>query len=276
MVIQGARQVGNSTLASMLVAQRNARIVTLDDGDQREAAEADPGLFVGKFPQGTLVIDEVQRVPDLLLAIKANIDRHRQEGRFLLSGSADLLRVKGQSESLAGRAVTLRLRGLSQGELTGTREDWVSAILRENDPRNFDTSVRRNDYIQRIARGSFPVVQELPSRPRHSWLDSYIDRVLERDATILPSGGDGARLSVVISLLAAHQAGELVVSRIADQAKLPTNSVNNYIDVLKSVYLIDTLHPWGANLTNREIGKHKVMVSDSALALRLTKINPYQ
>lgn len=275
-VIQGARQVGKSTLAAMMVANKTTRLITLDDSDQRAAVQADPRAFVNQLPEGTLVIDEVQRLPELLLAIKASIDTDRRAGRFLLTGSADLLKVKGHSESLAGRAVTLRLRGLSLGEIADTREDWVAVVLRGENPLGFKSKMVRKDYVDAIARGSFPDVQGLPARMRQTWLDSYIERVLEHDATILPSGNDAARLRNVLSLIAANQAGELNFARIAEQAKLPANSVSNYVDVLKAVYLIDVLRPWGSNLTKREVSRPKVMVADSALALRLTKISPEQ
>ena len=112
-VIQGARQVGKSTLARQLVADRPSVVVTLDDRRSREAAEADEVAFVEQVPDGVLVIDEVQREPELLLAIKSSIDRDRRPGRFLLTGSSNLLNVKGVTDSLAGRAATLDLRGLS-------------------------------------------------------------------------------------------------------------------------------------------------------------------
>nr|BFF21819.1 hypothetical protein GCM10025730_53400 [Promicromonospora thailandica] len=119
-VIEGARQVGKSTLATMLVegSERPARYLTLDDDVQRAAAQNDPQAFVNQLPDGMLVIDEIQRAPELLLPIKASIDRHRTPGRFLLTGSADLLRLERTPDSLAGRAVTLPLRTLSQGRST--------------------------------------------------------------------------------------------------------------------------------------------------------------
>ncbi len=270
-VVQGARQVGKSTLARQLVEDRTAVVVTLDDRPTRDAAVADESAFVAQSPDGVLVIDEVQREPELLLAIKASIDRDRRPGRFLLTGSADLLTVKGRSDSLAGRAATLHLRGLSQGELAGQPEDFVAWLLGDIPLQLFATKWTRADYVAAMAQGGYPDVRGLSRRLRHAWLDSYLDRVLERDATLLPSGGQSRRLRSVLSLLAANQAGELVKARIADGAEIPRNTITAYLDVLRSVYLIDELPPWTANLTRREIGRPKAFLSDSALALRLNR-----
>jgi predicted AAA+ superfamily ATPase len=275
-VIQGARQVGKSTLARQLVDDRTAVAVTLDDRRTRDAAVADESAFVEQCPEGVLVVDEVQREPELLLAIKASIDRDRRPGRFLLTGSADLLTVKGRTDSLAGRAATLRLRGLSQGELAGRPEDFVSALLASTAPHRFTTEWTRADYAAAIAQGGYPDTRGLRPRLRHAWLDSYLDRVLERDATLLPSGGQPRRLHSVLSLLAANQAGELVKARIADGADIPRNTITAYLDVLRSVYLVDELPPWTANLTKREVGRTKAFVGDSALALRLNRLTEQQ
>lgn len=237
----------------------------------RDAAVADETASVGQCPDGVLVIDEVQREPELALAIKASIDRDRHPGRFLLTGSADLLAVKGRSDSLAGRAATLRLRGLSQGELAGHPEDFVAWLLAGTPPHRFTSGWTRADYAAAIARGGYPDARGLSTRLRIAWLDSYLDRVLERDATLLPSGGQSRRLRSVLSLLAANQAGELVKARIADGADVPPNTITAYLDVLRSVYLVDDLPPWTPNLTKREIGRPKTLVGDSALALRLNR-----
>ena len=121
-VVQGARQTGKSTLTAELAKESGATVVTLDDPEARLAAEADPESFIAGFGGGPVVLDEIQRAPQLILPIKAAVDRDRQPGRFLLTGSADLMRVPGAEDSLAGRAETIRLRPLSQGEV-GRRQD---------------------------------------------------------------------------------------------------------------------------------------------------------
>src|SRR5665811_1995420 len=133
-----------------------AVVITLDDRRTRDAAVADESAFVEQCPDGVLVVDEVQREPELLLAIKASIDRDRRPGRFLLTGSADLLTVKGRTDSLAGRAATLHLRGLSQGELAGRPEDFVSSLLASTAPHGFTPEGTRADTGPPTVRGASP------------------------------------------------------------------------------------------------------------------------
>src|SRR5690554_2857124 len=121
-VVQGARQVGKSTLVRQLAQERDAVIVSLDDAGMLEAAESDPDGFVRQAENRLLVIDELQRAPVLVRALKAAVDEDRRPGSFLVTGSADLLSLPGSSDSLAGRAETISLYGLSQGELMGMNE----------------------------------------------------------------------------------------------------------------------------------------------------------
>ncbi|MFZ1911954.1 MAG: ATP-binding protein [Propionicimonas sp.] len=275
-VIQGARQVGKSTLAEQLAGEHAGLVVSLDDRATRAAAVADEKAFIEQCPDGLLVIDEVQREPELMLTIKASIDRDRRPGRFLLTGSANLLSVKGQSDSLAGRAATLELRGFSQGELVGDPEDFATAARTKPPPTSFSTDWTRSRYAAALAGGGYPDLRGTTARLRHAWVDSYLERVLSRDAAELPSGRDAGRLRSVLSLVAANQAGELVKSRIADHAEVSRGTVTAYLDVLRSVYLVDQVPPWTPNLTNREVGRTKAFVSDSALALRLNRLTEQQ
>lgn len=276
-VIQGARQVGKSTLAAMLTHDTDARQVTLDDVATRGAAADDPAGFVDQWPSGTLVIDEMQLQPELLRSIKASVDRNRVPGRFLLTGSANLLRVKGKTDSLAGRAVSLPLRGLSQGEIAGRPDDFVARVLDVPDQLDQVRSRwRRSDYVRAFAVGGFPEAQRVEGKMRSLLLDGYLERILERDAPSLPGGRQAARIRKVAALLAGNQAGELVKARISDQAGIPQNSITTYLDALESTYLVDVLRPWTPNLTRREIGRPKAFVTDSALALRLTRTSSRQ
>lgn len=275
-VIQGARQVGKSTFAQILVEERDARVFTLDDPASLAAATADPTGFVDQLPHGTLVIDEIQRAPELILPIKASIDRDRRAGRFLLTGSSDLLRLPRTPDSLAGRAVTVNLRGFSQGELRTRRDDLVGQLRSGADPAQFRTVATREDYAAAIARGGYPDVQSLNSRLRSSWMDSYIERLMQRDVGDIAPRVDAARVASVLRLIAANQAGELVKARVARDAAVPETSVTTYLDLLTTVYLVDSLRPWTPNLTSREASKPKTLVTDPGLALRLSRVGEQQ
>lgn len=272
-VIQGARQVGKSTFASQILHDRPALFVTLDDETTRAVASEAPESLIEQAGDGALVIDELQRAPELLLTIKASIDRDRRPGRFVLTGSSNLLRLSRTPDSLAGRAVTVGLRGFSQGEWSGRNDDIVSRIVDGLDIRDVRSGLDRAGYIERIVRGGYPEAGRLTGRMQAAWFDSYVDRLLERDVSDIAPRVDSGRIAAVLRLLAANQAGELVKARLARDADIPETSVSSYLDILETMYLAERLRPWTPNLTSREAGKPKVIVTDPALALRVGRIS---
>lgn len=275
-VVQGARQVGKSTFAELMVADRDHVRVTFDDEQSLTAALDDPRAFVEQVPNGTLVIDEVQRSPEIILPIKASIDRDRRPGRFVLTGSSDLLRLTRTPDSLAGRAVTVNLRGLSQGEIRRTPDDFLGRIRSSADITRFATQLSRADYAEIIAAGGYPEAHRLAPRLRAIWFDSYVERLLERDLSDIAPRIDPARVGSVLRLVAANQSGELVKARIARDAHIPESSVTSYLDLLETLYLVDVLRPWTANLTSRESSKPKTHITDPGLALRLARVTSSQ
>lgn len=271
-VIEGARQVGKSTFAEHLAAGSAARIVTLDDEGMRVAAEEDPVTFVAQH-DGLLVIDEVQRVPGLLLALKAAVDRDRRPGRFLITGSSDLLRHPGAPESLAGRAVTVRLDALSQGERAARPDAFAARVAASSRlPGDFTTALDRADYVARIVAGGYPEPSSLSPRMRDVWIDAYVDRLISRDARDLTRVPDPGRLAALVRLLAANQSGELVKSRLARDAGIPETSVSALLGLLDALFLTDALRPWTPNLTSREIGRPKAFIADSGIAVRSARL----
>jgi hypothetical protein len=170
-VIQGARQVGKSTLASAIAGDRPSRFVTLDDEPARRSALDDPEGFVAT--DELLIVDEVQRVPSLLLAIKAAVDRDPSPGRYLLTGSADLLRLRSVEDSLAGRAETIELFGFSQGEIDGTVEHFVDTAFEGGLPVNWRSTVTRAGYLERACAGGYPEALGREGRRRGDWLINY-------------------------------------------------------------------------------------------------------
>ena len=169
----GPRQAGKTTLARS-IQERDARttFVTLDDSATRDAAQRDPRGFVEGRP-GLLVIDEVQRVPELMLAIKASVDRDQRPGRFLLTGSANLFAVREISDFLAGRMEILELHPLSQGEIEGRRERFVDAVLGGDLGVGIRTELTKLDYLKRAASGGFPEVRlRAIGRRQQEWCSS--------------------------------------------------------------------------------------------------------
>lgn len=273
-VIQGARQVGKSTLAR-LVAGREAKVVSLDGVANYNAARADPDAFVRQTDR-LLVIDEVQRVPELIRAMKDAVEADRRPGRFLITGSANLLEVPGTQESLAGRAETVVLYGLSQGELTGHREDFTDLLL-AGDARNLGLSagtLTRPDYLEIVCAGSYPEPLARQGRRRTAWFTNYVDRIMTRDVRDLSRLQHLDRLPDLLRLVAANTSGELVKTRFAKQVGIPETSLAGYLELLETLYLIQTLPAWGDNLTRRVTGRPKVALLDTGLAARLNHVSP--
>lgn len=268
-VVEGARQVGKSTLASM-IGDDDTVFVTLDDDVTRAFARDDPVGFLSLAGTGRLVIDEVQRCPELILPLKAVVDRDRRPGRFVLTGSANLLRVPGAEDSLAGRAITVRLHPFSQGELCERREDWVTWLL--NSARSTASSADRADIINRAVLGGYPVVQHLTSRLRTAWFKDYANRLVERDVTDIGEVQTHV-LRKLLLLLAASPGAELVQDRLAQELGVARGTVVRYLELLESLFLINRLPAWSRNLTKRQIQRAKVFLTDTGLNAALAGLS---
>ncbi|MCL2850218.1 MAG: ATP-binding protein [Micrococcales bacterium] len=282
LVIEGARQVGKSTLAAMLVTGQPATCLSLDDEPTRAAAVADPQWFVTQGADGVLVVDEIQRVPELTLAFKADIDRDRRPGRFVLTGSASLLRVRGLADSLVGRVGRLTLFGLSQGERQHQRDDFVGATTavladhHDSDLVAFSSQVTRDDYVDLVAVGGFPSVVHLSERQRRLWHDAYVDGLVHKDLGELNRQYDPRRALAVLRVLAARPSAELVKAKLAQHADLPASTVTTYLDLFDAVGLTTTLPAWTTNLSSRQGKRDKSLLLDSGLATRLSRLTVHQ
>ncbi|WP_029138058.1 ATP-binding protein [Nakamurella lactea] len=277
LIIEGARQVGKSTLAGQLVDGSDALIVTLDDQQVRSAAAEDMPGFLAQAGRRTMVIDEIQRLPELTLAVKSSIDSDRTAGRFILTGSASLLRARGLADSLAGRVLRLQLYGLSQGELHPRNDDFAARLTADTDRLpEYRTTTTRADYAALIGRGAYPEVQDLPETARRRWLDSYLDRIVRRDLADLRREINPARTESLLRALAGNQSGELVKARLAAATSIPASTVTSYLDLLHDVGLFTTIPPWTPNLAKREVGRQKSLIVDSALATRLARVTTDQ
>lgn len=268
-VIQGARQVGKSTLIQMVMAQRGGQVLSLDQTTTRETALAHPDEFVTQVNAGhTLALDEVQRVPQLMRAIKAAVDDDRRPGRFLLTGSADLLHVSGSNESLAGRSETLDLWGLSQGEKLGRRDDFVTWLSQGVPSRR--RSLEPCDYTSMIVAGGYPEAGRRQARAAGRWFDGYLRSVTDHDAAEVSGLARLNRLQVLLRWLAAQTSHELVLASASRATGVPERSLPPYLRLLDDLYLTRSLPAWGRNLAKRVVGRPKAVVVDTGLAAHLT------
>jgi len=274
-VIQGARQVGKTTLVQEILAHVGGQYVTLDDPSIRAAAQLDPVGFVMQNRAGLLAVDEVQRVPELMLALKLEVDRDPRPGRFLITGSADLLRLPTVEDSLAGRAESIELHGFSQGELSQHLEQFIDHTFANNIVTHHTSKLGRADYLERAMAGSFPeVINRSPGRRRQDWLDNYLTRITERDAPDISSLRSIPELSLVLRLIAAQNSGELNTTKLSQRSGIPTTSLTRLLGLLETLYLVQRIPAWSTNLTKRVVTRPKVALLDTGMAARLQNVSP--
>jgi predicted AAA+ superfamily ATPase len=274
-VVNGARQVGKSTLAQLIVNRSpGGRALYLDDPAVRAAAVADPSGFVRHG--GLLLIDEVQRVPELLLSIKREVDRDPQAGRFLLTGSARLLDMRDLPDALPGRAETIELWPFSQGEIDSAPDGFVDAIFRAGSGITMPScALRRPDYIERALRGGYPeAVRRDPGRRRARFFDSYITDLVTRDVRQISDIEQPAAMRRLLSVVAARMATMAVVQSIASDVGIPRPTLSRYLDLLELVFVIKRVPAWSSNLTTRAVATPKLIMTDTGLAGRLTGFSP--
>lgn len=270
-VINGARQTGKSTLARIVAATfPGSEFRYLDEAPVRAAAQADPSLFVRH--NGLLVIDEVQRVPDLFLAIKHDVDVDSRPGRFLLTGSARLLGLQEIPDLLPGRTETIELSPLSQGEIDRSPDGFVEAVLRHGtDVRVPSSELRRDDYVERAVRGGYPeAVRRTDPGRRARFLESYITDLISRDVRQLSEIERPADMRRLVNLVAASTASLAVPATIASRLQLPASTVKRYLHLLELLFITRQIPAWSTNLTTRAVATPKLVLTDSGLAAYLT------
>lgn len=272
-VVTGARQTGKTTLVRELLPGRHV-YHTLDDLDTRTLAERAPEELVER--PGSMVLDEVQRVPELLHAVKRVVDQDRRPGRFVLTGSANFLLMRSVSESLAGRAGYLTLWPMTRRERTGRVSSGLWSELFEHPVETWPEHLRAShaepgDWRQEATAGGYPVPAVLHSDPgdRTIWFDGYVRTYLERDLQDLSSIDnlvDFRRLMRATS----QRLGQLVnQTELGRDVALPQPTVRRWLNLLEASYQLVRLPAYAVNRTKRLIKTPKAYWSDTGLALRL-------
>ncbi len=261
-LLVGARQCGKTTLAKQLISE-DITYLTLDDTTLREAAENDPQDFV-KHKSRTLIIDEIQRVPSLLPAIKKVVDEETQPGQYLLTGSANIQALPSTQESLAGRISKIRLRPLSQGEIKGEMPNFLNHAF--NQSFNFHWDFYEKDLLIDMAfRGGFPEALTLDGRNRKKWYIDYIEAILERDLKDVAKIHRYDAMRELTKVLAAWSSKFMDVSSISSGLSVHRPTVATYINALEALYIVERVLPWTKTDYGR-VGKHaKLFMSDSGL-----------
>jgi len=267
-LVTGARQSGKSTLVGVVAKGRDAEWRNLDTAATRQAAIADPAGFVDF--DGLMMIDEIQRVPELLLAIKEQVDADPRPGRYLLTGSARVLGLRGLPDTLPGRTETTELWPLAQGEIDGSPDRFVDAVFEQGEALAHQSATTRQEYAERIVRGGFPeALARTNPRRRERFFDSYLADLVTRDVSQLSEIERTAEMRALIRLLAARSGQLLVINTVASDARLPASTVHRYLALLEEVFLIKRIPAWSRNVSSRAIGTPKLAFVDSGIAANL-------
>lgn len=270
--LAGPRQCGKTTLARVLKPER--AFVSLDHPPFLDAASADPAGFVGSLPRD-VTIDEVQRAPGLLPAIKLAVDTDRRPGRFLLTGSADLLLVPSVTESLAGRMEVVRLMPLSESEkerrpggfLRDFLEGRLQPLLRPG------TGPSAPELATRLTAGGYPEpLTRTPARARQ-WHRQYVRGIVDRDVLDVSNVRAADQVGRLLELLAVRNGELFNASRVARDLGLQRVTVLEYVSVLERLFLVRRLLPWHRNPGKRLIKSPKTHLIDSGLAATLAQLS---
>ncbi len=271
-LLHGARQTGKTTLVRALAEEVGARYVTLDDLTMLAAARGDAAGFLAGLAQ-PLVLDEVQRAPELLVAIKAAVDRERTPGRVLLTGSANVLLVPRVAESLAGRMEIVHLWPFSQGEIEGFVEGFIDAAFGDAPPVLGPASSSTR-LTERVLRGGYPEVFLIESAERRrAWFDAYVTTILQRDVRDLARIEGLTELPRLLALLAARPMAQLNYADLSRGSGLPQSTLKRYFTLLETVFLVRLLPPWYANIGKRLVKTPRVLLTDTGLAAHLAGID---
>jgi hypothetical protein len=262
--INGPRQSGKSTLTRELLGLNTRAYVTLDDVGQLEHASQSPIDFLSTHDQMT--IDEVQRLPDLFLSLKLLVDRDRRAGRFLLTGSANILLMPKIADSLAGRMEVLTLLPLSRAEINGTDSDLISEFfLDEFSPKN-NQNLTRKEFADIISIGGFPEVQQrLKVSRREAWFNSYITTLLQRDVRDLANIEGISKLPNLLKMVATRAGTSLNLQELSRTCGIPSSTLKRYLQLLQTLFLIDFLPAWATNRSKRLVKSPKIFLSDTGL-----------
>jgi predicted AAA+ superfamily ATPase len=268
-LLAGPRQAGKTTLVRQ-VADKGLHYLTLDDELTLLSARADPVGMIRHLDRA--VIDEIQRAPGLLLAIKKSVDEDRRAGRFLLTGSANLMALPRVADSLAGRMETLTLLPLSQSEIEGRTLNWLDGLFSGQLPQP-GSEARTDNLVQRVLQGGYPeMLLRTTPRRRVAWAKQYVDAIMARDVRELSGIDKLDQLPRFLRAL-AHTAGQVCnYTQLGAQVGLDGKTAARYMSVFEQMYLLKRVDPWAGNRLKRVVKAPKLQFLDSGLLAMLLNL----
>ncbi len=274
--LHGPRSVGKSTVLWKLAESRHVGVIDLDDIETREALAGNPRVVAGG--ETPLCIDEYQRVPEVLDAIKARLNRDgTRPGLAVITGSTRQDALPRTAQALTGRLHALTIWPLSQGELAGVQEDFLTSLrvdaertVAEQQP----SDETREGYAERACAGGLPLARGRSESARARWFDDYVRQSVDRDAQELGQVRQRQALAELLSHVAAQSGRLLNVSRAAEVVGVDRKTAENYLRLLEDLFLVARLPAWGTDLRSRVNARSTVHLIDSGLAARLLRLTP--
>lgn len=272
-LVNGPRQCGKTTLVRQYEGEGQLAYFSLDDPALLAAVRADPLGFVKRIDRG--IIDEVQRAPQLLMALKLVIDQDRRPGRFLLTGSANLMALPQIADSLAGRVDIHTLLPLSHSELARRPNDFLAHARAQSWPLTGPTAKTSTDLSTQVLSGGYPEMQQRATQARRqAWARAYMTTLTERDIRDIAQIEQIQQVPQLLSI-AAELSGQLVnVSQIGGQLGLNSKTVEKYLGILEKLFLVRRLPAWSRNELSRLIKAPKIHFLDAGLQSTLTRLTP--
>ncbi len=268
-LLNGARQVGKSTLAQQLAQQRGGQYLTLDDPVVAELARTDPSALIAGA-SGLTVIDEVQSAPALFAALKREVDRHPVPGRFLLTGSANVFMLPAAAESLAGRMEVLTLEPLSQAEIESSTHNLVDALFDASPWARRTVPTDRAGVVCRLLSGGFPeALGRTEPQRRDAWFRAYLSSLLQRDVRNYANIEGLHDLPRLLSLLAARTSSLLNMSEVSRATGIAHSTLRRYLTLLEALFIVQPLPAWSVNLGKRLVKAPKMHLIDAGLTAHL-------
>ena len=271
-LIHGTRQCGKTTLALQLGEALGYHYISFDDDLQRQSAIADPIGFIHSLPE-FVILDEVQRVPELFTSIKMSVDQNRKAGRFILTGSANILLLPKLADSLAGRMEIIHLRPLACAEISGQKPNFLKQLF----AGDFGEAANRGQYrrlgeslAETIVKGGYPAALARPTEKRRAnWYRDYITTIVQRDVQDLTRIQRLEMLPRLLSMAAGQTSRLFNASKLGSPLALSTPTIREYLTVLEQIFLIEQLQPWHSNRLSRLIKTPKLHIADTGLACAL-------
>lgn len=268
--LAGPRQSGKSTLVQSFIGD-DVQYLNLDDEDVLDQVKFDLKATV-EHDRKLLIIDEIQRVPELIIAIKGAVDRDQRYGRYLITGSANIHQISTVRESLAGRITTVRIRPLSQGEIVGSEPKFLFDVLERNFSKK-DVNHTRENYIDTALRGGYPEVFGQSEHDRKIWAREYMSAILDRDLQDIIQIRRKSALRSLMKSVASWSSQvvnkDSIRGSMAPNHSISRTAMDTYLNVLESMYLIDYVEPWSATDYGRVRKKPRIFLTDSGLTSAL-------